>query len=191
MGEQSAAAAALPAATHTDTSAGHPPPPGQFASGLARAIPSPPPGRSEPAWRHAMHAVLHAVHAALPTWRSTFRILPRSGSTAWVRLSRACLVLPPAQQRAGRGREGGRPAGRHGCACLCGLVHACSVHAWPYLDSSLQHGGQARATQLLPACLPGPPPPNLPPRGNSRSPPGWWSCSPANAPRHCTSHCAL
>ena len=29
--------------------------------------------------------------------RSTLRILPRSGSTAWKRLSRPCLALPPAE----------------------------------------------------------------------------------------------
>ena len=33
----------------------------------------------------------------MPTWRSTLRILPRRGSTAWVRLLRACLVDPPAE----------------------------------------------------------------------------------------------
>ena len=61
--------------------------------------------------------------AQLPTCFSTFRILPRSGSTAWYRRSRACLVLPPAG-RGGAGRQARRPAGRP-AACSSSRTALC------------------------------------------------------------------
>ena len=41
-------------------------------------------------------AISSFLYMAASVLRSTFRILPRSGSTAWKRRSRACLALPPA-----------------------------------------------------------------------------------------------
>lgn len=60
------------------------------------------PSATSPAFL-SWHSVIQAREQLDPTCFSTLRILPRSGSTAWYRRSRACFVLPPA----GRDQAGG------------------------------------------------------------------------------------